>query len=61
MPIQPSQVVSRSNSDLCRITAVMDNRSTPPAKRMAEIYRIAEEFRLAVKGSTHDPLRGVNP
>lgn len=59
MAIQPSQVVSRSNSDLCRVDIVLNQRNRPAAARMAEIVRIADEFRAAVKGSTTDPLRNV--
>lgn len=57
MSIQPSQVTSRANSDLCRVRVFLEDTGTPSAARMAAIFRIAEEFRLAVQGSTHDPLR----
>lgn len=58
VPIQPSQVVSRSNSDLCRIETITDNVHTPSAERMAQIVEVAGQFVRAVKGSTADPLRG---
>lgn len=59
MALQPSQVTSRANSDMCRVDIVLNQRHRPSADRMAEIVRIADEFRAAVKGSTVDPLRNV--
>jgi hypothetical protein len=58
MPIQPSQVVSRANSDLCAIELLLEARHRPSAERMAEIAIIAAGFSRAVEGSTTDPLRG---
>lgn len=57
MPVSPHQVTSRANSDLCRIDLVHGDVARPAAERMAEIVRIADEFRAAVAGSTTDPLR----
>lgn len=61
MPIAPHQVASRANSDLLRIDRVSNQTNRAPAQRMADIVRIADQFRAAVAGSTADPLRGYTP
>lgn len=55
--IAPHQVVSRSNSDMLRIDRISADLHRSPVERMAEIVRVADEFRSAVAGSTADPLR----
>ena len=57
MSIQPSQVTSRANSDLCMVDLLVNARHLPSAERMAKIALIAEGFRNAVSGSTADPFR----
>jgi len=61
MALQPSQVTSRSNSDLCHLESVIADRSRTPEERMAEIVLRADEYRKAVAGSTADPLRKPKP
>ena len=61
MALQPSQVTSRSNSDLCVIDMISNDRDVPVTERMAAIVLIAEEYRKAVAGSTADPLRKPKP
>lgn len=59
MGIRPDQVISRSNSDLCNIEMILDRRHLPVAERMRLIALVVADFSAAVKGSTHDPLRGA--
>lgn len=57
MSLQPSQVVANANSKLCQIEMILGARHRPSPERMAEVVRLADEFRAAVAGSTTDPLR----
>ena len=52
MPISPSQVVSRSNSDLSSVISAAQNTDLRPEERMALILRTAQEWDRATAGST---------
>lgn len=48
MGICTAQVISRANSDLCRVDMHANNTTLSPPERMALIGRIVDEYRSAV-------------
>lgn len=52
MALMPSQVTSRSNTDLGSVLSAAQNTSLAPEERMALILRTAQEWDRATAGST---------
>ena len=48
MSICSAQVLTRANSDLCRVMLHLENTGLTPPERMALIGRIVDEYRAAV-------------